>query len=54
MDNYEWLTDLEGEELSDNVAKNIQLLTLKKKSKSKDKTKPLLSLYVCIKNLKLN
>lgn len=41
MKNYEWLVDDEGEELGENVRRNIHLLTRKK-----DKQKSLLTLQV--------
>lgn len=43
MVNYEWLGDVEDQELGDDVRKNIYLLTMKKR---KGKDKKLLSLYV--------
>lgn len=39
--NYEWLGEVDEEELGENVMKNIQMLRMKKKDK-----KSLLSLYV--------
>lgn len=45
MANYDWLLDTEGEELGENVLKNIYLLTIKRKNVEGDK-KSLLTLYV--------
>lgn len=42
MDNYEWLGDVEDEQLGEDVLKNIHLLTMKKHKE----TKSFLTLYV--------